>query len=166
MLTIRAALLFCLLQTVSSWVLPPACLRSSTSLRRPPSLTSPRMQARNAEEALKILAEKKKAKISLSKFESYTVRMKKPMGLVFEENAVRTKGLYVAAINKELTNPANLQGWGFDEIALRDQLIRVNDMQGKETDARCLDFDTAIALIAESPSEEMELTFAATGGAI
>jgi hypothetical protein len=31
---------------------------------------------------------------------------------------------------------------------------------------RCLDFDTAIALIAQSAASEMELTFAATGGAI
>jgi hypothetical protein len=39
----------------------------------------------------------------------------------------------------------------------------VNDLAGKDSDARCLGFDAALALIAESDATEMELTFAATG---
>ena len=34
------------------------------------------------------------------------------------------------------------------------------------THTRCLDFDAAIALIAQNESPTMTLTFAATGGAI
>lgn len=46
---------------------------------------------------------------------------------------------------------------------VRDTLLRVNDLAGKESDARCLEFDAALSLIAESDAAEMELTFAATG---
>eukprot|EP00288_Rhodomonas_lens_P000046 CAMPEP_0177728050 /NCGR_PEP_ID=MMETSP0484_2-20121128/20668_1 /TAXON_ID=354590 /ORGANISM="Rhodomonas lens, Strain RHODO" /LENGTH=197 /DNA_ID=CAMNT_0019240785 /DNA_START=13 /DNA_END=604 /DNA_ORIENTATION=+ len=158
-------LVLCVLPGAMSWSLP-AATRLPSLRRQPGHAIDLCMQASNAEQALARLQQQKQAKISLSKFESYTVRLKKPMGLVFEENAVATKGVFVAAVNKEATNPGNFEGWGFDQITLRDQLLRVDDMQGKVSDARCLDFDRAIALIAESPSMEMELTFAATGGAI
>eukprot|EP00802_Teleaulax_amphioxeia_P020732 Tamp_21031.p1 GENE.Tamp_21031~~Tamp_21031.p1 ORF type:complete len:175 (+),score=33.69 Tamp_21031:2-526(+) len=129
----------------------------------------PRMQASNAGEALKRLAEVQKAKVALSKYETYTVRLKKPMGLVFQEFQTVARGLYVADKNREATNPDNLRPYSdtpscpFDEVAARDTLIKVDDMRGSESDARCLDFDTAIALIAQNDAPEMELTFAATG---
>merc|ERR1740130_1151441 len=159
-------------------------LPSLNTLKRCRAATSPLMQEwgpSNAGEALKRLGETKAARVALSKFESYTVKLKKPMGLVFEEFGTVAKGLYIADRKREATNPDNLRpysdeaapagfqwtgstaGCPFDEIGNRDTLIRVNDLQGKETDARCMDFDTTIALIAESESMELELTFAATG---
>ena len=60
------------------------------------------------------------------------------------------------------TNPVNK--FALDNtISLRDQLIRVNDLAGKDESAIGLDFDDAFALIAESEAKTMELTFARGG---
>ena len=44
-----------------------------------------------------------------------------------------------------------------------DQLIRVDDLAGKDSSAMGLDFDDAFALIAKSDAKTMELTFARGG---
>jgi len=123
------------------------------------------MQAKNAAEALKLLAEKQKSKARAaydSRFESYTVKLTKPMGLIFEENDSMAKGLFVKGMDKVNTNPANK--FALDNtISLRDQLIRVNDLAGKDTSAVGLEFDDAFALIAENDATTMELTFARGG---
>jgi len=123
------------------------------------------MQAKNAAEALKQIAEKQKAKARAAfdtSFDSYTVKLTKPMGLIFEENDSAAKGLFVKGMDKVNTNPENK--FALDQtISLRDQLIRVNDLAGKETSAIGLDFDDAFALIAESDAKTMELTFARGG---
>lgn len=46
---------------------------------------------------------------------------------------------------------------------IRDQLIRVNDLAGKDSSAMGLDFEDAFALIAKSDAQTMELTFARGG---
>jgi len=124
------------------------------------------MQAKNAAEALKLLAQKQKSKARTafdSRFESYTVKLTKPMGLVFEESlGGAAKGIQIKAMDKVNTNPDNKFSLA-NVISLRDTLIRVNDLNGKETSTLGLDFDEAFALIAESESTTMELTFARGG---
>jgi len=123
------------------------------------------MQAKNAAEALKALAEKQKAKARAAfdtRFESYTVKLTKPMGIIFEENDSAAKGLFVKGMDKVNTNPANK--FALDNtISLRDQLIRVNDLAGNDQSAVGLEFDDAFSLIADSPATTMELTFARGG---
>lgn len=156
-----------------AWTVPSARMPlASPQLRRSAatplsrrSAIGPRMQAKNAAEALKQIAEKQKAKARAAfdtTFDSYTVKLTKPMGLIFEENDSAAKGLFVKGMDKVNTNPENK--FALDQtISLRDQLIRVNDLAGKETSAIGLDFDDAFALIAESDAKTMELTFARGG---
>ncbi|EKX54946.1 hypothetical protein GUITHDRAFT_83873, partial [Guillardia theta CCMP2712] len=117
-------------------------------------------QARNAAEALKLLEQKRKAKARAafdSRFEAYTVTMKKPMGLVFEENDSQAKGILVKKIDKASADQANLFNLE-NKISIRDYLLRVNGES-------CLgkSFDEAFAMIAENPAQELELTFARGG---
>ena len=143
----------------------PQLRRGVAPLSRRAAALGPQMQAKNAAEALKLLAEKQKSKARAaydSRFESYTVKLTKPMGLIFEENDSAAKGLFVKGMDKVNTNPENK--FALDNtISLRDQLIRVNDLAGKETSAIGLEFDDAFALIAESDAPTMELTFARGG---
>jgi len=143
----------------------PQLRRGAIPLSRRATAIGPQMQAKNAADALKAIAAKQQSKARAAydtRFDSYTVKLQKPMGIIFEENDSAAKGLFVKGLDKVSTNPANK--YNLDQmISLRDQLIRVNDLKGKDEPAIGLDFDTAFALIAENPATEMELTFARGG---
>lgn len=114
---------------------------------------------KNAQEALELLKKKQEEKTRVAlddRFKTYTIKMTKPMGLVFEENTSSSKGIFVKKMNKEGTNPANAAV--FSQITLGDTLIAVGDK-------KCvgMDFDSAFSLLADNPSQELELTFT-TGG--
>eukprot|EP00287_Rhodomonas_sp_CCMP768_P007583 CAMPEP_0196720698 /NCGR_PEP_ID=MMETSP1091-20130531/3421_1 /TAXON_ID=302021 /ORGANISM="Rhodomonas sp., Strain CCMP768" /LENGTH=351 /DNA_ID=CAMNT_0042062003 /DNA_START=17 /DNA_END=1072 /DNA_ORIENTATION=+ len=131
-----------------------------SSLRQAPALPLRMQQAKNAVEALKKLKEKQQSQARAAfdeRFESYTVKLKKPMGLVFEESDSAAKGIYVKKINKSGADPANQYDLT-NKISLGDALIRVGDES-----AIGLDFDTAFALLADNPAQELELTFARGG---
>eukprot|EP00281_Chroomonas_sp_CCMP1168_P031076 CAMPEP_0206253630 /NCGR_PEP_ID=MMETSP0047_2-20121206/23256_1 /ASSEMBLY_ACC=CAM_ASM_000192 /TAXON_ID=195065 /ORGANISM="Chroomonas mesostigmatica_cf, Strain CCMP1168" /LENGTH=348 /DNA_ID=CAMNT_0053679855 /DNA_START=30 /DNA_END=1076 /DNA_ORIENTATION=+ len=142
----------------------PLGLRPQASAHRgrcvPLGLSMQETKPRNALEALEALKKKQEAKARVAyddTFGSYTVKMKKPMGLVFEENSGKSKGIFVKKINKADSDPANLRTIE-DKISLGDTLVAVN---GK----KCLgfDFDSAFALLAENPAPELELTFTSGG---
>jgi len=129
-------------------------------MRRAAVLPLQMQGAKNAAEALRLIKEKqqKQARAAFdATFESYTVTLKKPMGLVFEESDSAAKGIYVKKINKGAAAAEN----DFDltnKISIGDALIRV----GKQS-ALGLDFDSAFALLADNPAQELELTFAKGG---
>lgn len=115
--------------------------------------------AKSAAEALKLIKEKQEQQARAafdSRFSSYTVTLKKPMGLTFEEVVSASKGIFVKKLDKSATDPANLEA--FKEISLGDTLLKVG-----EEKALGMDFDSAFALLAENPSPELQLTFAKGG---
>ena len=71
-----------------------------------------------------LLAEKQKSKARAAydpRFESYKVKLTKPMGLIFEENDSAAKGIFVKGMDKVNTNPANK--FALDNIiSLRDEV--------------------------------------------
>jgi len=166
-----AVLLVSVAHSAVAWSVPGAPLatpqlrRGIMPLSRRAAAIGPQMQAKNAADALKLIKAKQSSKARAAydtRFDSYTVKLQKPMGIIFEENDSLAKGLFVKGLDKVNTNEANKFALS-QTISLRDQLIRVNDLKGNDNPAIGLDFDTAFALIAENPATEMELTFARGG---
>ena len=137
----------------------PQLRRGVSPLARRVATVGPKMQAKNAAEALKLLAEKQKSKARAafdSRFESYEVTLTKPMGLIFEEISSAAKGIGVKGMDKVNTNEANKFALE-NTISLRDTLIAVDDLQGKKSSAIGLDFDEVHHLFWFKPPRNQDV---------
>eukprot|EP00284_Hemiselmis_tepida_P016832 CAMPEP_0174927608 /NCGR_PEP_ID=MMETSP1355-20121228/19155_1 /TAXON_ID=464990 /ORGANISM="Hemiselmis tepida, Strain CCMP443" /LENGTH=342 /DNA_ID=CAMNT_0016173723 /DNA_START=15 /DNA_END=1043 /DNA_ORIENTATION=- len=167
MRTVLFAVTLACLGAADAWVSPGSIGLSRAPTARmalrqtraaPLGLKMQEAKPKNAAEALAKLKKEQEAKKRIAvdtTFKSYSVRLKKPMGITFEE--ADGGGIFVKKISKASADEANAF-YLENKISLGDVLIEVEGQK-----CAGMDFDSAFALLAENPSQELTLKFTPGG---